>query len=172
MIPKHCKRLAEVDFPIAEVSRQAVREKSIRIGHPSTLHLWWAHHPLASSRALLLSAVAPAQAQSGYPAPLAAPAAAPASGASPAVSADLAASPPLLAPEKVTLRLTGSIPPDMWNRVGVSLVSKMRGSGGDLTLAVDLSVRVDAATAPALESDLRRALADLGITDGARLGVE
>jgi len=38
MIPKGCKRLAEVDFPIAEVSRHAAREKSIRHGHPSTLH--------------------------------------------------------------------------------------------------------------------------------------
>ena len=37
MIPKECKRLAEVDFPIAEVSRHAAREKSIRHGHPSTL---------------------------------------------------------------------------------------------------------------------------------------
>ena len=36
MIPKECKRLAEVDFPIAEVSRHAAREKSIRHGHPST----------------------------------------------------------------------------------------------------------------------------------------
>ena len=51
MIPKECKRLAEVDFPIAEVSKQATREKSIRHGHPSTLHLWWARRPLASSRA-------------------------------------------------------------------------------------------------------------------------
>ena len=42
MIPRECKRLAEVDFPIAEVSRHAAREKSIRHGHPSTLHLWWA----------------------------------------------------------------------------------------------------------------------------------
>jgi hypothetical protein len=42
VIPKDCKRLAEVDFPIAEVSRRAAREKSIRHGHPSTLHLWWA----------------------------------------------------------------------------------------------------------------------------------
>ena len=48
MIPKECKRIAEVDFPIAEVSRHAVREKSIRHGHPSTLHLWWARRPLAS----------------------------------------------------------------------------------------------------------------------------
>ena len=51
MIPKECKRLAEVDVPIAEVSRHAAREKSIRHGHPSTLHLWWARRPLASSRA-------------------------------------------------------------------------------------------------------------------------
>jgi putative DNA methylase len=54
MIPKDCKRLAEVDFPIAEVSKHAAREKSIRHGHPSTLHLWWARRPLASSRAVLL----------------------------------------------------------------------------------------------------------------------
>ena len=55
MIPKECKRLAEVDFPIAEVSRHAAREKSIRNGHPSTLHLWWARGPLASSRAVLMA---------------------------------------------------------------------------------------------------------------------
>ena len=55
MIPKECKRLAEVDFPIAEVSRHAAREKSIRHGHPSTLHLWWARRPLASSRTVLLA---------------------------------------------------------------------------------------------------------------------
>src|SRR5712691_434939 len=59
MIPKTCKRLAEVDFPIAEVSRHAVREKSIRHGHPSTLHLWWARRPLASSRAVLLGLLWP-----------------------------------------------------------------------------------------------------------------
>lgn len=59
MIPKDCKRLAEVDFPIAEVSRHAAREKSIRHGHPSTLHLWWARRPLASSRAVLLALLYP-----------------------------------------------------------------------------------------------------------------
>ena len=53
MIPKFCKRLAEVDFPIAEVSQHAVREKSIRQGHPSTLHLRWARRPLASCRTML-----------------------------------------------------------------------------------------------------------------------
>jgi adenine-specific DNA methylase len=48
-----------VDFPIAEVSRHAAREKSIRHGHPSTLHLWWARRPLASSRAVLLGLLWP-----------------------------------------------------------------------------------------------------------------
>ena len=59
MIPKSCKRLAEIDFPIAEVSRHAAREKSIRHGHPSTLHLWWARRPLASSRAVLMALLLP-----------------------------------------------------------------------------------------------------------------
>ena len=59
MIPESCKRLAEVDFPIAEVSRHAVREKSIRHGHPSTLHLWWARRPLASCRAVLMALLLP-----------------------------------------------------------------------------------------------------------------
>ena len=59
MIPKDCKRLAEVDFPIAEVSKHAAREKSIRHGHPSTLHLWWARRPLASSRAVLMALLLP-----------------------------------------------------------------------------------------------------------------
>jgi putative DNA methylase len=59
MIPKECKRLAEVDFPIAVVSKHAAREKSIRRGHPSTLHLWWARRPLASSRAVLLALLLP-----------------------------------------------------------------------------------------------------------------
>ena len=59
MIPRQCKRLAEVDFPIAEVSKHAAREKSIRHGHPSTLHLWWARRPLASSRAVLMALLLP-----------------------------------------------------------------------------------------------------------------
>ena len=59
MIPKECKRLAEVDFPIAAVSAHAVREKSIRHGHPSTLHLWWARRPLAACRAMLLALLLP-----------------------------------------------------------------------------------------------------------------
>ncbi|RJP35131.1 MAG: DUF1156 domain-containing protein [Candidatus Omnitrophota bacterium] len=59
MIPKECKRIAEVDFPIAEVSKHSAREKSIRHGHPSTLHLWWARRPLAACRAMLLGLLLP-----------------------------------------------------------------------------------------------------------------
>jgi len=59
MIPSTCKRLAEVDFPLAEVSRQSAREKSIRHGHPSTLHLWWARRPLAACRSILLALLWP-----------------------------------------------------------------------------------------------------------------
>jgi putative DNA methylase len=59
MIPKECKRLAEVDFPIAVVSRHSAREKSIRHGHPSTLHLWWARRPLAACRSMLLALLLP-----------------------------------------------------------------------------------------------------------------
>jgi putative DNA methylase len=59
VIPKECKRLAEVDFPIAVVSKHAAREKSIRHSHPSTLHLWWARRPLASCRAMLMALLLP-----------------------------------------------------------------------------------------------------------------
>ena len=59
MIPKECKRLAEVDFPIAVVSKHAAREKSIRHVNPSTLHLWWARRPLAACRAMLLGLLLP-----------------------------------------------------------------------------------------------------------------
>ena len=57
MIPKECKRLIEVDFPIAVVSKHAALEK--RHGHPSTLHLWWARRPLAACRAVLMGLLLP-----------------------------------------------------------------------------------------------------------------
>jgi putative DNA methylase len=59
MIAKECKRLAEVDFPIAVVSRSSVEENKVRHGHPKNLHLWWARRPLASCRAILLALLLP-----------------------------------------------------------------------------------------------------------------
>lgn len=47
------KKLIEVALPLATINAEAAREKSIRHGHPSTLHLWWARRPLAAARAVL-----------------------------------------------------------------------------------------------------------------------
>lgn len=51
------KRFIEWDLPLAEISEASAREKSIRHGHPSTLHIWWARRPLASSRATNFAAL-------------------------------------------------------------------------------------------------------------------
>ncbi|HQM27470.1 MAG TPA: DUF1156 domain-containing protein [Syntrophorhabdus sp.] len=59
MIPKECKRLAEVDFPIAVVSKHSVREKPIVSHHPQSFHQWWARRPLAACRAMLLALLLP-----------------------------------------------------------------------------------------------------------------
>jgi putative DNA methylase len=49
------KKLIEVALPLDDINREAAREKSIRHGHPSTLHLWWARRPLAACRAVLFA---------------------------------------------------------------------------------------------------------------------
>src|SRR5215831_4842940 len=47
------KKLIEVALPLDEINRAAAREKSIRHGHPASLHLWWARRPLAAARAVI-----------------------------------------------------------------------------------------------------------------------
>ena len=47
------KKLIEVAIPLEAINNAASREKSIRHGHPSTLHLWWARRPLAASRGII-----------------------------------------------------------------------------------------------------------------------
>jgi putative DNA methylase len=49
------KKLIEVAIPLAKINEESAREKSIRHGHPSTLHLWWARRPLAAARAVLFA---------------------------------------------------------------------------------------------------------------------
>lgn len=51
------KKLIEVALPLDEINAQSSREKSIRHGHPSTLHLWWARRPLAACRAVLFASL-------------------------------------------------------------------------------------------------------------------
>jgi putative DNA methylase len=52
---KHAKKLIEVALPLDAINKASAREKSIRHGHPSTLHLWWARRPLAAARAVIFS---------------------------------------------------------------------------------------------------------------------
>src|SRR2546427_5805238 len=49
------KKLIEVALPLEAINIASVREKSIRHGHPSTLHLWWARRPLAAARAVIFA---------------------------------------------------------------------------------------------------------------------
>jgi adenine-specific DNA methylase len=59
MIPKECKRLAEVDFPIAVVSKHSAREKEARIGHIPKIHIWPAARPRGACRAILMGLLLP-----------------------------------------------------------------------------------------------------------------
>ena len=56
------RRLIEDSLPLAEISEQSAREKSLRIGNPSTLHIWWARRPLAACRAAVYASLTPAPA--------------------------------------------------------------------------------------------------------------
>ncbi len=49
------KKLIEVALPLDEINIASGREKSIRHGHPSTMHLWWARRPLAAARAIIFA---------------------------------------------------------------------------------------------------------------------
>jgi len=52
---KNKKKLIEVALPLKAINEASAREKSIRHGHPSTLHLWWARRPLAAARSVIFS---------------------------------------------------------------------------------------------------------------------
>ena len=68
-----------------------------------------------------------------------------------------------------TLRVSGNVPPEVWNRLGTRLIPKLK-SGLDLQLLFNAKLTVDASAAPSLKKDLEQALADLGLSD--RLDVE
>ena len=56
-MPEYRKKLIEVALPLEAINKESAREKSIRHGHPSTLHLWWARRPLAACRAVLFASL-------------------------------------------------------------------------------------------------------------------
>lgn len=63
------KKLIEVALPLKAINEASAREKSIRHGHPSTLHLWWARRPLAAARAVIFSQMVddPSEHQKEFP---------------------------------------------------------------------------------------------------------
>lgn len=65
------KKLIEVALPLEAINRESAREKSIRHGHPSTLHMWWARRPLAACRAVLFASIVddPSIRQDEFPTP-------------------------------------------------------------------------------------------------------
>ena len=65
---------------------------------------------------------------------------------------------------KATLRLRGTVPPEVWNRLGTRILPKLR-SGDDLSVGVEFSVSVDAGMARGFQLELRQALADLGLQE-------
>jgi putative DNA methylase len=65
---KSPRKLIEVALPLDDINVAAAREKSIRHGHPSTLHLWWARRPLAAARAVIFAQMVndPGYGERGY----------------------------------------------------------------------------------------------------------
>jgi hypothetical protein len=67
-----------------------------------------------------------------------------------------------------TIRLVGTVPPEVWNRLGTKILPKLR-SGSDLRVGVDFSVTVNAASAGSLASELRQVLQELGLAENVRV---
>ena len=70
--------------------------------------------------------------------------------------------------EKTTLRLAGTVPPEVWNRLGTRLLPKQR-SGDDLSVGIELSVSVDSQFAQSLGTELKQILDDLSLGDRVRI---
>ncbi|HKZ40325.1 MAG TPA: hypothetical protein VJ044_05145, partial [Candidatus Hodarchaeales archaeon] len=67
-----------------------------------------------------------------------------------------------------TLRLVGTVPPEIWNRLGTKIIPKLK-SGSDLKIGVDFSVTINAESARNVESELRQTLEDLGLNTKIRI---
>ena len=68
-----------------------------------------------------------------------------------------------------TLRISGDVPPEIWNRLGTKVLPKLR-SGSDLKIGIEFSVTIDGQLAQSFETDLKQILEDLGLT--GRIHVE
>ena len=66
-MPSYRRKLIETAIPLDAINRESAREKSIRHGHPSTLHLWWARRPLAACRAVIFCSLIDDPGEDGVP---------------------------------------------------------------------------------------------------------
>ena len=71
---------------------------------------------------------------------------------------------PAAGESQVTLRLSGAVPPESWNRFGTRVLPKLR-AGDDVSMKVECQVRVEAMFAGSMEKDLQQILDDLGLGD-------
>ena len=71
---------------------------------------------------------------------------------------------PIETGRKATLRLRGTVPPEVWNRLGTRILPKLR-SGDDLSVGVEFSVSVDADLSQGFQLELQQALDDLGLAE-------
>ena len=67
-----------------------------------------------------------------------------------------------------TIRLVGTVPPEVWNRLGTKILPKLR-TGSELTIRLEFSVTVKAENAGSLASELRQVLEELGLTGAVRV---
>jgi hypothetical protein len=75
---------------------------------------------------------------------------------------------PIPRPTTNTIRVAGTIPPELWNRLGTKIIPKMK-SGSNLSVGINFSIDIDEATAKGVEADLRQILEDLGLRDKVRI---
>jgi len=68
----------------------------------------------------------------------------------------------------VRLKVSGTVPPESWNRFGSKLIPKVR-SGQDVQVRVELSCRIDSTAAGAAEADIRQILEDLGLAGAVKV---
>lgn len=73
-----------------------------------------------------------------------------------------------LPPKTKTIHLTGNIPPEVWNRLGIKVIPKLR-TGKDVTIEVKFSTTVDLSLSKNLETELRQLLQDLGMGEKFRI---
>ena len=92
------------------------------------------------------------------------PAPAPEPGAAAGQDSGSESAPPPGAAATRTIRVRGDVPPEVWNRLGRTLLPKLRG-GAELTLGVEFSATVEGGRADGLVADLEQILADLGLSD-------